>query len=340
MRPGRGAAPNVAPMTSWTVHYDMRAPAFGTPATTLYAAALEQAAWLDERGVTALVVSEHHGSEDGYLPSPTVLAGAMAARTRNAIISLNALVLPLHNPVALAEQCLVLDQVSGGRLAVTVVPGYVESEFDLYGEPFDTRGRAFDDKLAVFVQALTGEAFEHEGRTVRVTPGPVQRPRPMVFVGGASRAAARRAARFGDGFALGGPEGDLGRVYREACADLGRPEGLVMAPPHPMAVHVAEDPEAAWEKIKPHALHELNCYSAWAAAFDGSLYRHVTDADRARADGFYAVLTPDECIEVARRLGAEGSTVLFKPLIGGLDPEVSWAGFELFVDKVLPVLDV
>src|SRR5690606_9868026 len=144
--------------------------------------------------------------------------------------------------------------------------------FALYGVPFDRRGRLLDEKLAVFLRALTGEPFEHGGRTVTVTPGPVQRPRPMVFVRGASAAAARRAARFGDGFALGGPERGLGAVYREACAALGREPGPVLVPPTPMAVHVAEDPEAAWAEIAPHALHELNRYNAWAAGFEGHLY--------------------------------------------------------------------
>jgi alkanesulfonate monooxygenase SsuD/methylene tetrahydromethanopterin reductase-like flavin-dependent oxidoreductase (luciferase family) len=325
-------------MVSWTVHYDMRAPAFGTPAPALYAAALEQAAWLDERGVTALVVSEHHGEDDGYLPSPLTMAAALAARTSRAMISVNALTLTLHDPIAAAEQCQVVDQVSCGRLVLTLVPGYVESEFALHRVPFAGRGRLFDDKLDVFLPALTGEPFELDGRTVRVTPGPVQRPRPMVFIGGASRVAARRAARVGDGFALGGPERDLGEVYRAACAELGRRPGPVMVPPHPMAVHVADDPERAWARIAPHALHELNRYGAWAAGFDGHLYRDVSDPDEARRDGFYAVLTPDECVDVGRRLQAEHSTVLFKPLIGGLDPDVSWASFELFVDEVLPRL--
>lgn len=323
-------------MVSWTVHYDMRAPSFGTPAPQLYAAALEQAAWLDERGVTALVVSEHHGEDDGYLPSPLTLASALAARTSRAMISVNALSLTLHDPIDAAEQCQIVDQVSGGRLVLTLVPGYVESEFALYRVPHAGRGRVFDDKLEVFLAALTGEPFELEGRTVRVTPGPVQRPRPLVFIGGASVRAARRAARVGDGFALGGPERGLGDVYRAACADLGRPAGPVMVPPSPMAVHVSDDPEADWARIAPHALHELNRYSAWAAGFEGHLYDQVSDAEQARKDGFYAVVTPDECVDIVRRLQAEHSTVLFKPLIGGLDPELSWSSFELFVDRVLP----
>jgi alkanesulfonate monooxygenase SsuD/methylene tetrahydromethanopterin reductase-like flavin-dependent oxidoreductase (luciferase family) len=325
-------------MTSWTVHYDMRAPAFGTPAPALYAAALEQAAWLDERGVSALVVSEHHGEDDGYLPSPLTMAAALAARTRRAMISVNALVLTLHDPIDAAEQCQIVDQISGGRLVLTLAPGYVASEFALYGVPHAGRGRMFDRKLEVFLRAITGEPFEHDGRTVRVTPGPVQRPRPMVFIGGASAVAARRAARVGDGFALGGPDEGWGDIYRAECAALGRPAGPVLLPPRPMAVHVSDDPERDWARIAPHALHELDRYNAWAAGFAGHLYQGVDDPEQARRDGFYAVLTPDECVAVARRLEAEGSTVLFKPLIGGLDPALSWASFELFVDKVLPAL--
>ena len=154
-------------MVSWTVHYDMRRPGFGTPAPSLYAAALEQAAWLDERGVTALVVSEHHGEEDGYLPSPLVMASALVARTSRTMISVNALTLTLHDPVASAEQCQVVDQISGGRLVLTLVPGYVEDEFALYRVPYAGRGRLFDDKLQVFLAALTGELFPLDGRTVR-----------------------------------------------------------------------------------------------------------------------------------------------------------------------------
>jgi alkanesulfonate monooxygenase SsuD/methylene tetrahydromethanopterin reductase-like flavin-dependent oxidoreductase (luciferase family) len=325
-------------MTSWTVHYDMRVPSFGTPAPALYAAALEQAAWLDDRGVTALVVSEHHGEDDGYLPSPLTMAAALAARTSRAMISVNALVLTLHDPIDAAEQCQIVDQISGGRLVLTLVPGYVASEFALYGVSHADRGRVFDEKVGIFLRALTGESFDLDGRTVRVTPGPVQRPRPMVFIGGASAVAARRAARVGDGFALGGPDQGWGEAYRAECAALGRPAGPVLVPPRPMAVHVTDDPERDWARIAPHALHELNRYNAWAAGFAGHLYQGVGDPEAARRDGFYAVLTPDECIDVARRLEAEHSTVLFKPLIGGLDPALSWASFELFVDKVLPAI--
>jgi alkanesulfonate monooxygenase SsuD/methylene tetrahydromethanopterin reductase-like flavin-dependent oxidoreductase (luciferase family) len=62
------------------VLFDMRAPEFGTPAPALYAAALEMSAFADEMGVSRINLMEHHGSEDGYLPSPFVMGGGVAAR--------------------------------------------------------------------------------------------------------------------------------------------------------------------------------------------------------------------------------------------------------------------
>src|SRR5918997_1024388 len=194
-------------MTSWTVHYDMRAPAFGTPAPTLYAAALEQAAWLDERGVTALVVSEHHGEEDGYLPSPLVMAGALAARTRRAMISVNALILALHDPIDAAEQCQVADQISGGRLVLTLVPGYVESEFALYGQSHaDPPGGAVRRRLRV------GRARARPGRGVWLR---LRGARPAGRPGAAAPAA--------DGGPRGGGSGGRLGPHRPARPPRARP---------------------------------------------------------------------------------------------------------------------
>ncbi|HEX8804255.1 MAG TPA: LLM class flavin-dependent oxidoreductase, partial [Acidimicrobiales bacterium] len=231
-------------MTTWTLHFDMRAPAFGTPAPQLYAAALDLAAWADERGALALVVSEHHGSPDGYLPSPLVMAGALAARTSQAIVSVNALVPTLHDPVALAEDALVVHQIAGGRLSITAVPGYVESELAMFGvDPADRIAR-FERHVAAFVAALGGGPVEVDGRTVTVTPGPVGGARPMVMLGGSTPAAARRAARLADGFCPAVPDERLRTAYLDACAAAGRPPGLVVLPPPFMSVFVAEDPEA------------------------------------------------------------------------------------------------
>ncbi|HEY8525847.1 MAG TPA: LLM class flavin-dependent oxidoreductase [Acidimicrobiales bacterium] len=323
-------------MTGWTLHFDMRAPDFGAPGPDLYGAALEMASWADERGVTALVTSEHHGESDGFLPSPLVMAGALAARTSRAVISVNALVLSLRDPIAAAEEALVVHQLSGGRLAITAVPGYVPEEFAMFGIDYAERADRFERHVAAFVAALSGEPFEHDGRTVRVTPGPVGGARPMVMLGGSTPAAARRAARLADGFAPPRPDDRLRDVYLAECAAAGREPGLVVMPPPFMSIFVAEDPDAYWHVLGPHALHELRCYGRWARNDPASPYRDIDDVAAARDSGFYRVLTPDECIALGRELPDVG--FLFKPLIGGLPPEHAWTSLELFATKVLPAL--
>jgi alkanesulfonate monooxygenase SsuD/methylene tetrahydromethanopterin reductase-like flavin-dependent oxidoreductase (luciferase family) len=321
-------------MSAWAIHFDMRAPSFGPPAPELYRAALEMAAWADERGVASVLISEHHGEEDGYLPSPLVMAGAIAAVTENTFISVNALVLTLRDPVAAAEDCLVLDNLSGGRLMISLVAGYVPSEFEMFGVAHADRAAIFEAKVEAFATALTGEPFEWEGRTIRVTPGPVQKPRPMVNLGGASKAGARRAARLGDGFIVPVEAPDLLEAYVVECRRLGKEPGLTLGPTGPIFAHVADDVDEAWDAIGPHVLHELHAYGAMAVASgeEHHPYLGLADAEAVRSSGIVAVITPDECIERART----GWTPLFKPLVGGLPPEHGWASLHLFADRVLP----
>ena len=84
------------------MRFDMRAPDFGAPIQELYAAALEMAEWGESRGCMSIQLSEHHASSDGYLPAPFLLASGMAARTTRLPLQIAALLVPLHDPVALA----------------------------------------------------------------------------------------------------------------------------------------------------------------------------------------------------------------------------------------------
>src|ERR1700742_3234436 len=148
------------------LHFDMRAPSFGAPADRLYAAALEMATFADEMGITRIGLMEHHGSEDGYLPSPFVMGGAIAARTRRCRLNLGAVILPLHDPVKIAEHIAVLDQLSGGRLEVTFGAGYVPSEFARFRVSLRDRGKLLDRGIEIILRALDGERFEMDGREI------------------------------------------------------------------------------------------------------------------------------------------------------------------------------
>ncbi|HEX7094379.1 MAG TPA: LLM class flavin-dependent oxidoreductase, partial [Acidimicrobiales bacterium] len=179
----------------WGLHFDMRAPSFGAPRTALYENALEMTSWAEQHGCVNVTLSEHHFEDDGYLPSPLVMAAAVAARTSKIRITVSALVLPLHDPIRAAEDVLVVDQISKGRLVVVLVPGYSAREFAGYGVDHASRGALLEQHAVTFVSALSGEPIDRAGTPVRLTPPAVQQPRPIVLVGGSSLAAARRAAR-------------------------------------------------------------------------------------------------------------------------------------------------
>jgi alkanesulfonate monooxygenase SsuD/methylene tetrahydromethanopterin reductase-like flavin-dependent oxidoreductase (luciferase family) len=193
------------------------------------------------------------------------------------------------------------------------------------------------EEIVPFLErAWTGEPFEHRGTTVRVTPRPVQKPRPPIFMGGGSEVAARRAARYADHFIPTVPE--FFEIYREERVKLGKPDPGPMSRTPGGFLYLAEDPDAAWQRIAPYAMHETNAYGKWIAeAGTAGPYKTVTDADALRATGQYRVLTPDQLIAEARELGPMDS-ILFHPLMGGMDPELSWASLRLFETKVLPAI--
>jgi len=313
------------------IRFDLRIPPFAslTPREQ-YAACLEQCRWADRVGVDLAVLSEHHGVEDGFMSAPVTLAAAIAGATTRLQLNIAAVLVPLHDPVRLAEQLTVVQLVSGGRLSLVAGLGYREEEFAMAGVERRTRGKLLEEYVGVMRRAWTGEPFEWRGRTIRVTPVPPSPP--AVLIGGGTEKAARRAARLRAGFfpSIGDPA--LAKAYDDACAELGF-TGFCMLPGGPGFVHVSEDPERDWARIGPHALYDAQSYAAWQAADQRSQVTvHATTLDDVRKSGVYAVVTPDECVALAERYGR----VILHPLMGGIDPDLGWASLRLFADEVLP----
>src|ERR1700690_1278322 len=98
-----------------TMRFDMRVPDWAGPAAAHYSAVLDMCEWAETRGAALSVLSEHHGAEDGHLPTPLILASAVAARTQEMAILLAAVPLPLWDPVRLPQGALWLDLIRGGR---------------------------------------------------------------------------------------------------------------------------------------------------------------------------------------------------------------------------------
>jgi alkanesulfonate monooxygenase SsuD/methylene tetrahydromethanopterin reductase-like flavin-dependent oxidoreductase (luciferase family) len=325
-----------------TLGFDMRSPAFGAPTQELYATAIEMAAYADTIGVDRINLMEHHASDDGYLPQPFVLAGGMAAVTKRLRFILGAVILPLHDPVKIAEQIAVLDLMSNGRLSVILGAGYVRSEFDAFGVSLRDRGRLLDEGIQTILRALRGERFEANGRPVLVRPLPVQKPENILYAGGGVAASAKRAARFDIGF--GPMSAALIPLYEEECRNLGREPHDFFRPCHrlPGIIMLSQDPERTWSILEPHAFHVVSEYAKWAAQEpnSNSPFKGLTTLDALRASNMFAVWTPDELVANADKVEDRG-TFVFHPLVGGFPPEEGWKSLELLKGAIprLKVID-
>jgi alkanesulfonate monooxygenase SsuD/methylene tetrahydromethanopterin reductase-like flavin-dependent oxidoreductase (luciferase family) len=210
--------------------------------------------------------------------------------------------------------------------------GYRQEELEMAGVERRERGRLLEEYVEVMRRAWTGEPFEWRGRTIRVTPRP--RAAPMILVGGSTAPAARRAARLRAGFFPAVADTRLVETYRAECARLGF-DGFVSLPGGPGFVHVTTDPERDWARIAPHALHDARTYASWQPPGQRSaVHVEAEDADALRRSGVYRVVTPEECVALAREHGR----LVLHPLMGGLAPALAWESLELFRTAVLPRL--
>jgi alkanesulfonate monooxygenase SsuD/methylene tetrahydromethanopterin reductase-like flavin-dependent oxidoreductase (luciferase family) len=321
------------------LRFDVRGGGKTVSSAALMSAALEQAAWADRHGLDAVQVTEHHGTDDGYLPSPVVLAAALAAKTQRIRIHLGALILPLHDPVHVAEDVCVLDNISNGRVDVTVGIGYVPSEFQMFAADIKRRAALAEEGIAALRGAFSGAAFQFRGRTVRVSPAPVQRGGPQILVAGAVKASALRAARLGDGIFPTIVTTELLDLYRSECARVGRPVGRIVDVTGPLTIHVSTDPDRDWARVGPHFLHEVNAYGKWAEETGTPTpFQTLRDVEALKACGLYQVMTPDQCIQFITAQHAANRCVCISPLCGGLHPDIAWESLELLGNKVLPKL--
>lgn len=193
----------------------------GTPQSRVFAAALEDAELAERLGFDSVWVTEHHGSAYGLAAAPSVIAGAIAARTERAAVGYAVNVTPLHRPVRLADAIATVDHVAGGRVIAGFGAGYSPVEYRALGGNFADRHRQH--------RAAVAAVIDHW----RTSPGlrPAQRPHPPVAVTGAAPETAAWAARNGFDLLTLGDEARTARLaaaYRQAqpapeAARRGRP---------------------------------------------------------------------------------------------------------------------
>ena len=134
------------------------------------------------------------------------LMSFIAAKTERLRLVTSVMVVPYRNPVATAKMLATIDILSQGRVTVGVGVGWMREEFEaLHSADFDRRGAVTNEYIEIFKKLWTASPTEHDGefysfKPIRCEPLPVQRPHPPIWIGGHSRPALRRTARYGDGW--------------------------------------------------------------------------------------------------------------------------------------------
>jgi probable F420-dependent oxidoreductase len=285
--------------------YDFRnPPAAGRPFHSLYGETLEQIAYAETLGFDQIWTSEDHFIDDGYSPSLLPICAAIAARTDRVRIGTNVLLLPLHNPLRVAEDAATVDVISGGRFDLGVAVGYRLEEFETFGVDRHKRGRMMDEAVTLVRRAWDEDEFTFAGRyynfpNVRLTPKPVQSPAP-IWVGGFTEPAIRRAGRLGDG-ALNLSLAHI-PAFLEEWHKRGRRDDEVKVLIGPGTMRVCEDPDRAWAELGRHALYQSQNYARWFAAAGQPVGPVLGTVEELRQRNPGIFLTPGQAIERLKSL--------------------------------------
>jgi len=173
---------------------------------------LEVARHAEARGLDSLWVTDHvivpNETNVIYredMLDPLAVLPWLAGVTSRIALGTSVVILPYRSPIPVAKLLASVDVLSGGRLLVGAAIGWLEGEFEALGVPFKERVSRSEEALELFRTLWTEEHPKLESRRhrlhdVTVSPMPLQKPRPPLYVGGGSEGALRRVARFGDGW--------------------------------------------------------------------------------------------------------------------------------------------
>lgn len=161
--------------------------------------------------------------------APLPMLAAAAAVTERVTLGTSILLANLWNPVLLAKEVATIQRLSEGRFILGMALGAREPDFQAAGVSMKTRGRRFEETVALVRQATAGRPIDHQGSVFQIQVGPVAlpgTPPPPVWLGGFAEPAIRRAVRLGDGFLIGGRGPAYGRevvpLVRKLAAEAGR----------------------------------------------------------------------------------------------------------------------
>ncbi|MFB6310166.1 MAG: LLM class flavin-dependent oxidoreductase [Salinirussus sp.] len=326
----------------------------------IYAEGVDLVQLAESVGFDSVWVAEHHFADDGFTPSPVGVLGALAGATERIELGTCIALAPFYEPLRLAEDLAVLDQIAGGRVTIGLGLGYREPEFTGYRIDRDSRVQRLIEAVEVCKRAWTQEEFTFEGEVYEygpatIRPPPAADPRPRIIVGANVPAAVRRAARIADAY-LPSRASDLDdvqeqwRIFRDAKADHEPPVGGYELPVT-FYGGVADDAETAWERIRAgyayfddlHANFRATSPDEWFRVDDpGDAFDEVISPDREAAlrdAAFFG--SPTDLIERIERLRERFGDELhfiFRPRHPGMEPGHVRESVRRFGEEVIPAV--
>src|SRR5215469_16282120 len=254
-------------------------------AARTYAEHLEAWEELDRLGYDGVGFNEHHCSPYGLMNSPNLLAAAAAQRTKSLKLLIYGNLLPLHEPLRLAEELAMLDCMSNGRLISGFARG-IPREYQVHNVPLAQSRARFEEAFDIITRAWTEDVFSYSGKfwsykDVALWPRPVQRPHPpiMIPIVGSQESiefAGRHNIGITPGLAGGGLRDDIIRHYAKSLAAAGHritPDHLSLG----LNAYIADSKAQAVKEVAPYHLY-----------FNRTLFSHgnFTETAKQRQAGY------------------------------------------------------
>lgn len=322
----------------------------------------------DELGFDFGFTVEHHfNPNESWMPSPSIYCAAAAARTRRMRHGPMGYVVPLYNPLRIAEDAAVLDNILNGRLELGPVSGIVPDFFTPYGADFQNRRAIGHESVAFVKQALSARgAFSFDGpfhRYVNVTLSvkPLQRPHPPLWMHSRDAETLALLAREGvhTGYLFLVPRGEVTPRYKdylELWAQAGHQQKPNIG--YWVLVYVDETDEKAVARAKPYfsycftrvfgtraegGIGYLRLAENFAKRGDpggAEIARHAVDLDYLLAHNLAFVGAPATVAKQIKAAATEGlfNTVLGEFNIGDIAEEDLMRSIRLFATEVIPAL--
>jgi alkanesulfonate monooxygenase SsuD/methylene tetrahydromethanopterin reductase-like flavin-dependent oxidoreductase (luciferase family) len=311
-----------------------------------FAETLEQVRLIRSLGFDSIWSGEHHVTPGfHYFPLLPMLQ-RLAAEAEGLWVGTNLVLLPLHNPLEVAEVGAFLDVITGGRFMLGVGLGYRAEEFAAFGIPMNERVSRLSEGIEIIRRLWTEDSVVHKGRhwhleNVTIRPRPLQQPRPPIFVGSQVDAGIARAARIADGW-LVVPLPTVDEFAKQTSAFAAARAAAELPPSAQICrlleVYVGPDEPTAIRRAAPFLLEKYSAYMSWGLRGVAIDRAALPDEQLRRlAANRFAVGSPAQVIDALVRQHRAGAThASMRVSWPGMPQADVLAGIELLGREVLP----